>query len=491
MPTEERRILSDQEKQQLLAEHTVCYICQNPLDGYESDEIQFDHIYSYAEGFPQDLTNFAPVHASDDPNKANCHRAKGRKRPVDYREELRVLRELDGVTSLKDLRPDAMPSTYEISSNSREITINGRTIPLYNQKINGRDHLYFFDEVPTKFLEHDDQIQLRPLEPKIVPLIFNLKRSVQLLPSIGRLDSVDRKIKIFDGQHKAVAQIIGNNRDAIACIVFVEPDTAKLREVIYEAHTDFVQQRYKKSHMDAKLADIFAQRIADFRDRVGDPEAPYSETDILAAESAARQRQFILSGIIDELRAERDFVRLYVAQDKNEQKSKPMLWQSLERLVTTFCEVKPVDKPSDDALNFRSEEIENLCFLIDQIEQNAIRDKWSPENTADLNHVLCRTYFYRTAFNNWIKILERSIHFALEQMSNQAIRHPICYRRPYTTAEKDRLMHIISRCFNAPMWVKETNQNAIAGANKDSIVQELFDQEGFHYIYLAELGTSS
>src|SRR3990170_1149610 len=103
MPDEKRRLLTDQEKNNLRAKHSVCYICLEPLENYGSDEIEFDHIYSYADGYSQELSNFAPVHASDDPRKKNCHKAKGRKSPVEYREEVRIKTTLEKVTGLKDL----------------------------------------------------------------------------------------------------------------------------------------------------------------------------------------------------------------------------------------------------------------------------------------------------------------------------------------------------------------------------------------------------
>jgi hypothetical protein len=104
-----------------------------------------------------------------------------------------------------------------------------------------------------------------------------------------------KTIKVFDGQHKAVAQIVGNNRATIPCIVFVHPLVPDLQVVIYEAHTDFVQQRYKKSHIDAKLADIYRQKIEAYRKQVGDPNARFTEADILKGESKAEVRKFLLA----------------------------------------------------------------------------------------------------------------------------------------------------------------------------------------------------
>src|SRR3989304_4913727 len=108
MPREERRILTEEEKLDLLSKHQQGYICLEPLEGNTRAEIQFAHIYNYADGYPQDLSNFAPVHASPDERKLNCHGAKGRKTPIEYREEIRIRKTLDKVQGLGDGSPRAV-----------------------------------------------------------------------------------------------------------------------------------------------------------------------------------------------------------------------------------------------------------------------------------------------------------------------------------------------------------------------------------------------
>lgn len=487
MPKEQRRVLSQDEKSMLLTKHSECYICLNTFEGYSSEEIEFDHIYNYADGYSQDLSNFAPVHASKDPRKLNCHKAKGRKTPYEYREELRIKSRLEKIFRLKDLCPNALQSVYSILEDKKIIKINGDTLPLYNQKIGNSDNFYFFHEVDTKFIEDDDKIQLRPLEAKILPMIFHLKQSVQLLPSLGRLDSDSKTIKIFDGQHKAVAQIIGNNRKKIPCIIFINPDVNKLRIIVYLAHSDFLQQRYKKSHIDAKLAEIYKQKIEAFRKRVGDPNARYSETDILTGESKANIRKFLLASIIREIQLERSFIRDYAAQNRTEQKRHPILWQSIERTVIKFCNLDLVDEFSDSESNFRSNEIENSCFILDQIEEYSIKNKWDPDNPESKSHQLSRTYYYRTAFNNWINTLEEALKFALEQMQGAKIYGALCYQKTFSPEIKSRFITVIKKLFDYPLWVQESIQNEIAKTNQDSIVTEIFKREGLDYIYLTKL----
>ncbi len=394
---------------------------------------------------------------------------------------------MERISGLKDLCPNAIQSVYSISEDARSISLNGKTLPLYNQRVGGKDHPYFFHEVEIKYIENDAQIQLRPLESKILPMIGNLKRSVQLLPSLGRLDPNSKTIKIFDGQHKAVAQIIGNNREKIPCIIFVHPDVDELRVVIYEAHTDFVQQRYKKSHIDAKLADIYNQRIEAYRRQVGDPNARFSEAIILRGESKANIRKFLLASVIDEVKQQRQFVQNHAAEDRAAQKQRPLLWQSLERMVRQLCRLSPVEKLSDDATNFRSDEIENLCFILDQIEEHFIKDKWQPENIDSKHHQLARTYYYRTAFNNWIVILEEAFRHALEQMQGAKSFDALCYREEFGPEIKSRYMHIVHKLFTHPLWVQEPIQNEISMSNQDALVGDIFKREGLDYIYLTKL----
>lgn len=465
MPKEERRVLTEPEKEDLLNNHSNCYICDATLEGYTKDEIQFDHIYAYADEYPQDLSNFAPVHASKDERKLNCHASKGRKAPIEYREEIRVKKKLKTVQGLADLCPSAIQSVYSISADFRSITFNGVQIPLYNQKLGLKDNYYFFHDVETKFIENDREIQLRPLEPKILPMIFNLKTSVQLLPSLGRLDPDTKTIKLFDGQHKAVAQIIGNNRDRIPCLIFVHPDVNSLRVTVYEAHTDFVQQRYKKSHIDAKLADIYGQKIEAFRNRIGNPTAPYSEADILRGESVPTVRNFLLSSILKEVNVTTEFIHLYAAESRTDQKQRPILWQSIERIISKFCGLEVVEELSESEKNYRSDEIENLLFLLSLIEAQAINGKWTPDNPSSKLHKMSRTFFYRTAFNNWLNTLEEALRFALEQMRGAKVYGALCFQKEFPPEVRKRFSGIIQRLFEHPLWVQESIQDEIAKTN--------------------------
>lgn len=482
----ERRLLTDQEKAQLRARFANCYLCETTLDGYADNEIQYDHIYAYADGYSQDLANFAPVHASTQPGKRNCHKEKGRKSPYQYKEEKRIRLSMQGITGLKDICPQAESVDISLDIAHDAVRLNGRTLPLYKQRLNNRDYLYFFDEIDKRYIENDDKIQLRPLEDKIYGMILHLRDHPQLLPSIGRVDLNDRKIKIFDGQHKAVAQLIGNQRECVPCLVFVNPDVEELQVTVFAAHTDFLQQRYKKSHIDDKLAQIYADRIRAFREQVGNPQAPFTERDILRHDSAADRRKFIRSQIINELRDTHDFIDRYVAQDRKGQRQKPMIWESLEAFVGTFCNLEAVEVLSDDPKNYRSDEIENVKFLLDNLEKHAIVGKWNPNLPDSEGHKLSRKYFYDKVFSNWLKRFAEALKYAFDQMNGRASTGALCYRPEFSAEVRQRFDRIFEKLVIHSVWLNPDNDPIISG-NSERLIDELFQAQGLDYMYLTSL----
>lgn len=480
-----RRILTDEEKNQVQKKWPQCYICETSLDGYSSSEIQFDHIYDYASGYSQELCQFAPVHASKDPNKKNCHQAKGRKSPFEYKEELRIRKELDKVHGLKDLCPNAIPSTFRVDFDKKILELNGQAYPLFSQKIESQDHWYFFAEIPIEFLESDEDIQLRPLDSRIIPFTFSLRKSLQLLPSLARFDTKNKKIKVFDGQHKAVAQIIGNNRKSIPCIVFIDPDVNWLRQTVTEAHSKFVQQRYAPSHIDSKLADIYGNRIKEFQH--GNPNLPYSEIDILKLESKANKRKFLHAAIIAGLKGNGSFASKYVSELTGARaRDKPIVYKDLEVFVDTFANLEPVDKPSGDPENYREPELKNLSIILSYLEKYSLKGKWDPQNPSSVTAQLPNLCYLTHPFKIWIEAYKEAIKHAIENIENRAISTPLCYAREFKPEILNRIDKITERLFTHGLWLNPVYVITLRSIY-DEDIRSLFEKEKLDYVYLTRM----
>ena len=481
MMEEKRRVLTPEEKKQLRQQWPQCYICEESFDGYDESEIEYDHIYAYAKGYPQDLQSFAPIHASNQLGKRNCHKAKGVKSPIEYKEEVRIKSLLSKVKELKHLCPSAKPINFSMDADKMVIKLNGQEIKLYKQAIRGKDWYYFYHELTPENIETDDEIQLRPVDSRITGLVFHLRECPQLLPSLARLDTHDKKIKLFDGQHKAIAQIIGNRQDHLPFLVFIDPDVNWLRNTVLEAHTKFVQQRYQPSHIDRKLSAVYQARIIAFQG--GNQNKPYTERDIIGTEIKAKRSQFLEACIIEGLREKsEEMADRLIAKVVKEQRLRPFLYSSLKRFVRKFAKLEPIEYPTGHPENYREAELNNLSHILECIHQETLEGKWNPANPDSEEHKVARNFYYDHTVRVWLDILEESITSGLSILVGKKLNRPICYREEFTQEEKERILAIMQRLFSHGLWLNPANR-PILSSSFDSDIRKLFSEQGLDWIY--------
>ncbi|MBQ6265999.1 MAG: HNH endonuclease [Clostridia bacterium] len=214
---EEKKALSN--KLWSIQQHR-CFICNEEIDP-EIQQTNIDHIKPLANGGKDDVINFAITHE-------HCNKSK-------QDADLEVAKRLYQLNRIIK----SVEEKHETPSLKHVLIENGGSKYLFKYKLENNQIIYSFDEdgdttirrtevftdnlsgektafieVPLAYLYHDDVINPRGINSSISLLIKEFyKPNPQLHLSLARID--DGKIKIFDGQHKAVAQIMLGTKNIV------------------------------------------------------------------------------------------------------------------------------------------------------------------------------------------------------------------------------------------------------------------------------------
>jgi hypothetical protein len=269
-----------------------CFICEEPIQR-EFEKWHIDHIIPRAKGGKDDENNYALTHEhcnlsklDSDLRVARCmakyEKIKGRYENEgpnhpnlgDFLTEFGGARHLaglkDGSEAISIALPDLGKATF--------------AVPTIVDKLAGMKS--FFAELPIEYLFHDTRINPRAVGGRIRGLIEEfLSGHPQLHPSLGwtQISDGQAKISIFDGQHKAVAQMLLGIR-TLPVRVFVDPDLDTLLETNTRAGTVLRQIAFDKSVQRFLGSQIFWEKVEAYRQATkrGPEDLRFSERDLVA-----------------------------------------------------------------------------------------------------------------------------------------------------------------------------------------------------------------
>ena len=224
------------EKRLLERQGSKCFICDETIDLFLSEgQLDIDHIDPLAKQGLDDENNFALTHGT-------CNRSKGSS-------DLRVARRMAEFEKLQQKARESgarganlghvlarygggvYPLRLKRNNDHIEFVlapVKGekiQSVPLFKDSLSGID--YFFAVFPLEFLHHDDRINPRGIGPNIRGLIEEfMQKRPQLQVSLAWWEpgaDGSGPLKVFDGQHKAAAQILLGAKE-LPMRVFVQPD---------------------------------------------------------------------------------------------------------------------------------------------------------------------------------------------------------------------------------------------------------------------------
>jgi hypothetical protein len=264
----------------------------------------------------------------------------------------------------------------------------------------------------------------------------------QLQPSLGTLNfdsSGKGKIFLFDGQHKAAAQLY-NGHDRLFVRVFVNCDKAKLKETNYRAHTKLAQIHFPQLINDRVGNDLFSEEY----------ERYLKDADITKLSEQSFFKNFLKKAQVAEFKTYfENYLRYEVltgkTADKNNQilsftetvtarsKKHPISYDTLQRtFFNHFLFVKAARQSIEQTTLYRKTEKENLIRLmnmfVDEILDNnrfnldmgiyRIEERLA-DNSANIpdSHLRAYRLCRRPAMIIWTLELKRAIALLLNSRS--------------------------------------------------------------------------
>ena len=477
-----------------------CFICDRPIDlVLHKGDLDVDHIDPLAEQGLDDENNFAITHAS-------CNRSKGAsdlrlaRRMAEF-ETLQVeardkgerganlghllAKHGGGKAKLKLQRQDGKVK-YSLSA-AGDTRIH--EIPLYRDKLSGVE--YFFSVLPIAYLHHDDRINPRAIGSNIRGLIEEfMKKRPQLHVSLAwwtpDVEGVG-EVKVFDGQHKAAAQIL-LGVDELPVRVFLDPDTNVLLQANTNAGGKLRQVAFDPAVMRHLGSTIYVERVQQYQEikRLSKDDYSFSESDLVKFFKGEHREmlRYIVDSARDSITRHKDNKLMDFVEWAGKAADQPLAYSSVERtFFSEFLYKSALSSRLDEGMergdNPRHLERDQLVRLMSLFAEIFFVGKWDPDfggrrlenrlqkgDPIDEEHLRAWRVAREEILGNiveWIRlVIENYFAYTGEMMDKERILHG-----KLPEALWDRVRAFLVNLSKLPCWVDRQLSSTVFGAKQN------------------------
>jgi len=484
-----------------------CFICEKDID-LKLNEIELDHVIPVSVGGKDDATNLAVTHARCNESKqdSNLRIARILSHYNKIREDCfeknkapnlnDIFKEYGGSKYNLPFRINTEKKYIEYSINLTGSNFKCKT-RIYHDKLSG--FRYFFCSLPIEYLFHDDKINPRSIGQNISKLIkeFYLKRP-QLHISLGWMDASNSSspVKIFDGQHKAAAQVLLGIK-TLPVRIFISPDIDVLLTTNTNAGTSLRQVAFDKSVQRHLGSSLYFDRVERFQKETNrhDNDFSFSEKDLVSyyKGESREMKRYILDSIRDFITHHHENKLKDYIDFGGRKKDKPLSYSTVEKTFYSFFIFQDV---LETPINYRLEEDENprefekiqILKLMNIVAEEIFIEKFDLDiGTSRIEdriqkgedipefHLAANRISKEEMIYNWLKYIEQIIknYFI---MQGKPIQEKKLFQYCFPQVLWERIRLFTRNLFNLPVWVnKELSTTIFGGKQNYDYWQTIFE----------------
>lgn len=495
--------LTFKERQELIEklykiQNGLCYICEEPIDlKLQSNEIEIDHIVPLKMKGKDEPSNFALTHSKCNRTKQDSDLvvAKIITKFEKIKEEVSNQNQSVNLGHILKLYGGSQFNfKFQIEDRKIQYTFSEKSTRIFETAIYEdplSEFKYFFALIPIEYLYHDNRINPRPIGANISKLIkeFYLKRP-QLHISLGWISTelnLDSKIYIFDGQHKAAAQILLGVKE-LPVRVFVNPNLDVLLKTNTNAGTTLRQVAFDKSIQRHLGNSLYLDRVEQYQreHNLDSDDFNFSEKDLVIhfKGESREMKRYILDAVRDNITHHQDNKLKDFIDFGGRAKEKPISYSTVEKTFYSFFIYQevldtPIDYKIEEGENPRELEKSQILNLMNLIAEEIFIGKFDPDigtyqienriqmgENIPLNHLVAYRLSKEEIMYNWLKYISQIIkNFFI--MQGKPIDENKLFQYKFPDPLWDKIRIFLKNFSNLPLWKNKSLSNTIFGGKQN------------------------
>lgn len=497
-------------KQRLhLIQSGKCFICDAAISlELQSSTLDIDHVIPLNVDGVDDETNLALTHGSCNRSKQASDLRVARCLARFERLKVRCHAEDGRSPSLADVLADHGGATHDLALLRQGDKIKysfaaiGDTalheVPVYQDKLSGVES--FFAEIPIAYLHHDAKINPRPIGGSLRGLMEEFfKRRPQLHVALAWTDldgaAGNGRLHVFDGQHKASAQVLLGTRK-LPVRIFLNPDINVLLTTNANAGDKLRQVAFDKSVKRRLGSSLYADRVSRYQldHHFDEQNLSFSEADLVNYfKGEAREvRRYIVDAVRDGVTQHADNkLRDYIDLGGRAQE-RPLSYSTVEKTFYSFFICPdllhtPLDYelPSGDAP--RELERDQIVRLMNIIAEEIFIGQFDPEigtyrienklqggDAIPEPHLRAFRMAKEEIIYNWLGYIRKIAEFYFN-MQGEPIDEAKLFQEPFPETLWDRITAFVRNLKLLPLWVnKDLSLTVFGGKQPYGFWQQIF-----------------